>query len=174
MYEQMHFPRRARIAIWVTLWNSVTVIVCTMLWTLSFLMEGREREGGRKESGGGGKRRRMGEWDNLQHHLFSPARASTEPQGRMNRGYLFSFMISEVSASKSNSILYKRLFGWARACLKRSLELRFTVHADSSSRTDGDDGGRGGLRTKCVPPFSGRRISLLSPLCFSRSQTFTP
>ena len=84
----------------------------------------------------------MGEWDNLQHHLFSPARASTEPQGRMNRGYLFSFMISEVSASKSNSILYKRLFGWARACLKRSLELRFTVHADSSSRTDGDDGGR--------------------------------
>ena len=46
MYEQMHFPRRARIAIWVTLWNSVTVIVCTMLWTLSFLMEGREREGG--------------------------------------------------------------------------------------------------------------------------------
>ena len=112
----------------------------------------------------------MGEWDNLQHHLFSPARASTEPQGRMNRGYLFSFMLSEVSASKSNSISYKRPFGWARAYLMRSLlEPRFTVHADSSSRTDGDDGGRGGLRTKCVPPFSGRRISLLSPLCFSSS-----
>ena len=24
----------------------------------------------------------MGEWDNLQHHLFSPARASAGPQGR--------------------------------------------------------------------------------------------
>ena len=77
--------RRARIAIWVTLWNSVTVIVCTMLWTLSFLMEGEEER----------ERRRMGEWDNLQHHLFSPARARAcaGPQGRtrtarMNSGYL--------------------------------------------------------------------------------------
>ena len=55
----------------------MTVIVCTMLWTLSFLMEGEE------------ERRRMGEWDNLQHHLFSPARARPKGggEGRMNSEY---------------------------------------------------------------------------------------